>query len=246
MGGDRVPIVLASQGVLIEAMRTYTIALVSAVLCEGRLTSPASATTAVLVALANGGGDEAVTLGELKDTPQAPPLHSLLDTDVSMFEGALDGQDKPYWAMLRVVLSGKGRADAEKLALALINAENLAPGVGAACAMLCALMHTRMGMLIFGYTEDGGESYPIADLAAFTASAPRGASVLDLALGAVGGTLDLREMASSGEDEACATEAALVVERFGALRHVAQRWIVALEDGKAWPCRRARCPACGR
>jgi hypothetical protein len=200
IAGDRVPYVMASQRLLLEAMRAYVNSLVGVVCCECKFVAPGAATVAVLVALVNGRSTEQQAEGRGHRGGDAwrehPPLQTLLDTDVTMLEGHLGGQDKTYWAVLRVILSGSAHDEARIIAKQLLETERKQPGVGAAAAMLCALMHTRMGMLVLAFSNDEGRTFPVADMATYMASAAHGASLLDLALGSCSGTHDLVAMAS--------------------------------------------------
>ena len=221
IAGDRVPYVMASQRLLLEAMRAYVNSLVGVICCECKFATPGAAAVAVLVALVNGRATEQQAEGRGNRGGDAwremPPLQTLLDTDVTMLEGHLGGQDKTYWAVLRVILSGSTHDEARIIAKQLLETERKQPGVGAAAAMLCALMHTRMGMLVLAFSEDEGRTFPVADMAAYTASAAHGASLLDLALGSCSGTHDLVAMASppkaisEAEALACAHQEALAL-----------------------------------
>ena len=165
VGGAQIPVVGGARAPLFGAMRAY----MHAVVCRtcGDWLEPAQALAAVLIALANGGGG------------------ALLDAEVNSTYSALAGQNGPDWALLHGALSGHAIAEADQIASVLLASEDKYPGVGRVAAALCGATRTRMGMLVFSYSRDGGAHFPVAELAAFFASRQLRNSVIDALLGSV-------------------------------------------------------------
>ena len=240
----RQPTVRPSQAWLLEAYRAYATLLVANTCSNGRKLSRSATTTAVLLALTSvhGGADACAVsdpLGKQRDVTLPPPLTSLFDSDVTSTYYPVGGQNSAFWAILRVALSCDDGAEVNRVVDAIFEANKLAPGTGAAVAMLCAMMHTRAGMLVLAWSNDAGETYPVAEMAAFYATEKHGATLLDVALGGLSGTLDLLQLANcstsqSGRDPT--GDAKRVSEHFlSALRFVAMRWICVLDEPVSWP-----------
>jgi hypothetical protein len=232
VSGTRVPVVDAAQPRLLEAMRAYLTAVVSVTSMGGHAVRPSAATIATLVALACCEGCGRPT-----------PLAALLDTDVTNLQVPQGDQDAPYWALLRVALSSDDAEEAAEVARELLNLELGAPerGIGAAVAMLCALVHTRMGMLILTYPQadsEGRQLWPVATLAMFVASTAHNATLLNLATCSSSGTLELASAAKGGTAND-AFSAQLVKAFCSAVGSIGRCWLKLLAHKDEWP--RTKC-----
>jgi len=188
---DRVPIVAPWYAMTILAARAYAMA-VYASLSKQVPASHVDFTTFSLVALAAGDPE-----GKLPN-----PARTLFNAGTKNMYLRSDAQDGQYWVLLRATLSGLKPTQAKSVAKKLCTIDGASPIVCTTAVMLCALMRTQAGMVIFSYrTGDDAEqleSYPLASKAATVVDGVRQQTVFDFVMNCVSGTLDL-EMLSSDD-----------------------------------------------
>jgi len=188
---DRVPIVAPWYGMTILAARAYAMGVYSALANNSAPAEPVAFSAFSLIAMA--AGDSA---GKLPS-----PARTLFDAGTKSMYLRSEAQDGPYWVMLRATLSGLRPEQATGVAQILCSIESASPVVCATAVMLCALMRTQAGMVIFSHRTSGSNaaelaSYPLASKAAGLVDAARGQTIFDFVMSTISGTLDLEMLAS--------------------------------------------------
>lgn len=245
---DRVPIVAPWYAMLILSARAYAMSLYAAV--SKQAPDPVKFTAFSLVAMAV--GDPAEKL--------PAPTSTLFNAGTKNMYQRSEGQDGPYWALLRATLSGISPVQARDVARMLVAVNDTNPSVFTTTAMLCALMRTQTGMIIFSYKPNDAlervvdklEAYPFASKAALMVDAVRGQNVFDFVTCTMSATLDLEMLASDdlafmtpqrivaawrdgcGAADAIATDAPrmdIVNGWLAAMAAVGAHWVQRLNEG---------------
>jgi hypothetical protein len=193
---DRMPMVAPWYASFVLAIRAYA-ALVCYVLttrtpCETPVSSNSALTKFVLLSLASG-CDSIVH-----------PCSSLFDAPTKSMYTPMNNQDPRWWVLLRAALSGMTDEDSLDVArhmVGLSQRHEIKLQIRTIVA-LCAMMHTRSGMLIFGMMSDPTSdpndiaSYPLASLVMDWTDPVLGQNVLQLLTNFNSGSCDYEFLAT--------------------------------------------------